>query len=74
MRNGTSARCARPSQRNTEGQRTTVSTAASAAITTSWPTLMPDMTAALAMPVRTGKARVTMTPTGIIEAAPLPSA
>ena len=35
---------------------------------------MPDMTTALAMPVRFGKARVTITPTGIIDAAPLPSA
>jgi hypothetical protein len=35
---------------------------------------MPDITAALAMPMRRGKARVTMTPTGMIEAAPLPSA
>ena len=49
-------------------------TAASMAIITSWPALMPDITTALAMPVRSGKARVTITPTGIIEAAPLPSA
>jgi len=41
---------------------------------TSWPMLVPEITAALARPVRPGKACVTSTPTGVSEAKPLPTA
>ena len=63
-----------PSQTNTERQPIWTSSAASAAIMTSWPTLIPEITAELAKPARAGNARVTITPTGASEAMPLPMA
>lgn len=67
-------RCTIPSQAKTERQPIATSTAANAAIMTSWPTLIPDMTTALASPMRCGKLRVTITLTGMREAMPLPIA
>lgn len=50
------------------------STAVMAAMTTSCPALMPDIASEVASPARSGSARITITPTGTIEAAPLPMA
>ena len=74
MRNGSSTTWAMPSQTKTQRQPISACTAVSAAIMTSWPRHMPEITAELAKPVRPGKARVTITPTGASEAMPLPTA
>jgi hypothetical protein len=69
---GMIARCATPTQKKIERQPASVRTAARMAIMMSCPTHMPDSATELARPVRPGKARVTITPTGIVEAMPLP--
>ena len=63
-----------PSQRNTSRQPASTSTTERPERITNWPSPMPAMAMLLATPAWAPKRRVSITPTGVIDTAPLPMA